>query len=83
PNPARGPVRLGYELAAAGSVRLAVYSVAGQLVATLADGNAAAGRHEAAWNGTDRAGRTMPSGVYFARLATAGGTLTQRLIVLR
>jgi hypothetical protein len=83
PNPSRGSVRLGYELGAPGRVRLAVYSVTGQLVATLADGNAAAGRHEVAWNGADRAGRTMASGVFFARLETASGTLTQRLTLLR
>ena len=83
PNPSRGAVRLGYELGAPGRVRLAVYSVTGQLVATLADGDAAAGRHEASWNGSDRVGRPMAAGVYFARLQTAGGTLTQRLTLLR
>jgi M6 family metalloprotease-like protein len=83
PNPSSGTVRLGFELGAPGRVRLAVYSVTGQLVATLAEGNVAAGRHEACWNGADRSGRTTAAGVYFARLETAGGTLTQRLTMLR
>jgi M6 family metalloprotease-like protein len=83
PNPSRGTARLSFELDRPGRARLAVYSVTGQLVAGLCDGQMAAGRHEVSWNTADRAGRQVASGVYLVRLEAGGRSLTQRMTVLR
>ena len=78
PNPTSGATALRYDVAAAGPVRLAVTDVLGREVAVLADGNAAAGRHEA----TLDAGRLAP-GVYAVRLETGTFVGTQRVVVVR
>ncbi|HDR06219.1 MAG TPA: T9SS type A sorting domain-containing protein [Candidatus Coatesbacteria bacterium] len=78
PSPAREVVNFAYSLPADGRVVLAVYDLSGRRVATLVDGEQAAGRHEASWNCAD-----TPSGVYLYRLETAAGSLTRRLVVSR
>lgn len=54
-----------------GHVSVRVYDVSGALVATLVDGEMAAGTHEVAWNGRDAGGRSVAAGLYLAQV-TAG-----------
>jgi predicted outer membrane repeat protein len=65
--------RLVYSLPAgsAGSrVSLTIYDIAGRLIRTLEDGPSVPGMHGADWNARDAQERLVPSGLYFARLAT-------------
>jgi hypothetical protein len=78
-NPCAGPVRLRAALAAAGPLTLVVLDAAGRRVATLADGTAAAGTREWAW---DAAASHARPGVYFARLTTVRGASTLRFVRL-
>lgn len=82
PNPARGATRFEFALPAAGRVRLEVLDVAGRRVRTLADRDMTAGRWAHGWDLRDEAGRAVAPGVYLARLATPGGTRTQRVVLL-
>ena len=83
PNPSAGPTALTFTLAERGSVELAIYSVAGRLVRTLARGERAAGSHSFEWAGDDDARRPVAPGVYYARLTIHGGPqLTRRLVRL-
>ncbi|MBA4377716.1 MAG: hypothetical protein C0395_03540 [Gemmatimonas sp.] len=73
PNPFNPSTTLSYEVpAGGGDVRLDLLDARGRIVRTLVAERRAEGRHEAAWNGRDDAGRRLPSGVYFARLRAAG-----------
>lgn len=68
PNPARGHARIG--LAAGGHAatgRVEVYSVRGERVRSLALGDGG----PATWDLRDDAGRPVPTGLYFVRLASA------------
>ncbi|MEL7168599.1 MAG: T9SS type A sorting domain-containing protein [Bacteroidota bacterium] len=78
PNPLATRATLAYDVPEAGPVHLVLYDVLGRVVATLADGAHAAGRHEAM---LDAAG--LPSGAYVARLDAGGVALTRRLTVVR
>ena len=80
PNPARGTTRFSFDLPRAMSARLEVLDVQGRLVATLAEGELGAGRHERAWDGTTARGRA--AGLYFVRLQTPEGRLVRRVVVL-
>jgi len=42
-----------------------------------------AGKGEEAWNGTDRFGNAVASGVYFYRIRASGETRASRLVVLK
>jgi hypothetical protein len=83
PNPFNPRVTLRFELAAAGAARLAIYDIGGREMAVLANGTLAGGPHEFVWDGRDAAGRELASGLYVARLVSAGGEDTQRLVLAR
>ncbi len=82
PNPARGPVRLGFSLPRDTRAKLAVFDIQGRVVATLADGFMRAGRHEAIWNGATLDGPAR-SGIYFVRLQAGGLTLKRAVVLTR
>jgi flagellar hook assembly protein FlgD len=52
-------------------------------VATLVEGDLAAGWHRAVWDGRDDAGRAEPSGVYLARLEAGGQTRGRKMLLLK
>lgn len=80
PNPlVRGEARFRFTLAARGPARLAVHDISGRRVATLVDGETAAGTHEARWNGRDASGAAAASGVYIVSLSAGGRVVTRRL----
>ena len=79
PNPARGgAIRLRYGLPAAEGVRLDVYDVLGRRIAVLAEGEAAAGWHEAVLETA-----SLASGIYVVRLHAGVRVLTRRVTVVR
>ena len=83
PNPFRERVTLRYTLPSAQEVRVAVYDVLGRRVQTLVDGLKEAGPHRATWDGVDRSGGTLASGVYFVRWTTEGTQHTERVLLVR
>ena len=81
PNPFNPSVQLAMDVPVAGSARLDIFDVRGRLVVQLFDGFLPEGRREIEWNGRDAVGRTVSSGVYFARLETAAGRAVQKLVL--
>lgn len=73
PNPFRTGTSLRFELSTPGDVRLSVHDVQGRAI--WSDGLAAlgAGSHAVSWDGRDRRGWLVQSGVYFVRFQTPGG----------
>jgi hypothetical protein len=82
PNPAAGPVQIGFALPVEAPIRLTVVDVQGRTVATLAEGRWPAGRHAVRWLGGDGAAR-RGAGVYFVRYDAGGRTFTHRLVLAR
>ncbi|MEQ1834027.1 MAG: putative Ig domain-containing protein, partial [Candidatus Eisenbacteria bacterium] len=83
PNPARGATQLAFALAKPGAAELAIYSVDGRRVRTLAHGARDAGAYHLTWKGEDEGGRTQAPGVYWARLQADGQTFTRRIVFLK
>ncbi len=83
PNPMQGRSALAFALAHAGEVDLAIYSVDGRRVRTLARGRFESGVHRLEWNGDDDAHRAVAPGVYFARFVADGERFTRTLVRLR
>ena len=83
PNPASGPMQFALTLPAAGRATLAIHDLAGRRIATLLDGEQAAGSSRITWDGRDASGHRAPAGVYLARLATAGHEQHVRVLRLK
>jgi hypothetical protein len=83
PNPFNAATTIPYDVAAAGQTSVKVYNVLGQLITVLESGFHAPDRYNTTWNGTDRNGRSVASGVYFYRLETPQGMTTRRMVVVR
>jgi len=79
-HPAPGAVALRFRLPAAGRTTLAIHDPSGRRVRTLVAGELAAGEHARSWDGRDDAGRRVPAGLYFARLASPGFAATLRIV---
>jgi hypothetical protein len=80
PNPASGPATLSFALAQAGPVELAIFSVDGRLVRTLARGPFEPGSHRFTWRGDDDDQRLVAPGVYFVRLLAQGRHHTKTIV---
>jgi hypothetical protein len=82
-NPFHGRADLRYSLPRSGPVRIAVFSVTGQRVCTLVDGEQAAGVHNVSFDLEASAGHRIGPGVYLVRLESAGERRKVRVIGLR
>ena len=82
PNPFNPSTIIPYRLPVSTRVRLEVFNVLGQRLATLVDAEQPAGFHTATWNGTDAAGRGVAAGLYLYRLVGDGMRLTQSMVLL-
>jgi hypothetical protein len=83
PDPFNPQTTIAFDLAREGAVKLVVYGMDGRLVEVLVDQNLPAGTHRYTWQGRDQRGRSLPSGLYFARFATDGQTQTERMMLVR
>ncbi|MDE2742756.1 MAG: fibronectin type III domain-containing protein [Gemmatimonadota bacterium] len=83
PNPFNSQTILSYFLPKFSFVRLELINLLGQHVATLYQGDQAAGYHQFHWDGKDSQGRGMASGTYLYRLVTDQGVLMRKLTLLR
>jgi hypothetical protein len=83
PNPFNPSTTLSFSLKTAGRARLSVHDLRGRLLRVLAQGELSAGRHESVWDGLDRSGRALPSGVYFARLESEADVQVSKLLLLK
>ena len=83
PNPFNSDTAIGFTLSKGTEVELAVYNLAGQKVATLAQGLRQAGIYSLRWDGQGDDGREQASGVYLYRLITGDRGVAQKLLLLR
>jgi hypothetical protein len=78
PNPFNPSTAVSFSLEKPDHVRLNVYNVAGQRVATLVNELKGAGEHHLTFKADN-----LPSGVYFMRLITSSRTLTTKAVLLK
>ncbi|GEM_PF-2183972 len=63
-------------------VNLSLYDVRGRLVVTLIDKPLPPGNHQVVWDGKDRSGETVPSGVYLSNLRIDGKQFIRKINLL-
>lgn len=82
-NPVSRQTRIRFTLFDAAPVRLDVYDVRGRLVRSLVAGTRAAGTYTEAWDGADRGGAPVPSGMYLCRLQVGPDVVTRKVSIVR
>jgi mannosyl-glycoprotein endo-beta-N-acetylglucosaminidase len=83
PNPLVAATEIRYALPRAARVSLAVYDVAGRMVAELVDREQEAGAYRVVWRGRNRDGKEVAPGVYFYRMTAGGFAAVRKLVVIR
>jgi hypothetical protein len=78
PNPFNPSTIIRYDVPVASHVEITVYDVLGRKVATLVDGDIAAGSHELRFSAEG-----IPSGVYFCWLSTKEFSSTIKMLVMK
>ncbi len=78
PNPFNPTTEISFSLPNAGEIRLEVFNMLGQKVATLISGNLDAGNHTVTWDASNQS-----SGVYLYRLEAGTYTDTKKMLLLK
>ncbi|NQV74035.1 T9SS type A sorting domain-containing protein [bacterium] len=78
PNPFNPTTSIQFNLPATQNVNLSVFDVLGRRVATLVNGQMAAGRHNVTFEASN-----LPSGMYLYRLSTPNGSISQKMILMK
>ncbi|MBN1352815.1 T9SS type A sorting domain-containing protein [candidate division KSB1 bacterium] len=83
PNPFNSETLIRFNLGETSDVELAVYNLAGQNVAVLTHACLPAGSHVSTWNGRDRFGKPVASGMYYCVLTAGERIQSIKLLLLK
>ena len=78
PNPFNPITTIEFSLNNASAVKLTVYDILGQEVATLVNGFKPVGSHKVQWSANK-----MPSGIYYYRLEADGLSKTHKMVLMK
>ena len=65
------------------NVTLNIYDIKGRKITTLTNRKYSKGQHTIIWNGKDRFGKNVSSGVYFYRLKCDNNSITKKMLLLK
>ena len=83
PNPFNPTTTITFAIPNDGNVRVEVYDILGQRVATLVDNSLSAGNHSVVWNATNERGNEVAAGVYFYTIKAGSHAATKRMILMK
>ena len=83
PNPFNDRTSITYGLPFDSQVRIDVFNILGQHIQTLVNRERVAGTYPVEWDGTNRSGETVATGVYFYRLRAGSHVETRKMLLLK
>lgn len=85
PNPFNPTTTISFNLNTETSenTEIVIYNLKGQKVKQMVNEVLPAGSHSVVWNGTDDAGKTVSSGVYFYKMKAGSYTSTRKMILIK
>jgi len=83
PNPFNPATTISFSLAQPADVKLVIFDALGREVITLLDGPQQTGGHKVLWNGLDKRGNTVSSGVYFYQLTSENYNKTMKMVLMK
>ena len=82
PNPFNSMVVIPFSISHPGEVEVAIYNLKGQVMWEY-DGWFAPGWHKLVWDGRDRLGKEVGSGVYLVRMFTEGKEFVEKAVMVK
>jgi hypothetical protein len=82
PNPFNPTTSISIKLPKQSNIRLEIYSILGQKVKTVAEGDYQRGIYTFVWDGTDERNNRVATGVYLYRLMANGGMVQTKKMIL-
>ncbi len=83
PNPFNPVTRLDYLLPRRSDVSIRIYNMLGQEIITLLEQEQSYGEYSILWNGLDRSGKQVASGVYFTELKAGSIRRVTKMLLLK
>lgn len=83
PNPSTGLVEIGFQVSGPASLDLTIHDAAGRRVRGWSEMALPFGSQRVMWDGRDDAGRLLPAGRYFARIASGSRVSTAPIALVR
>jgi hypothetical protein len=83
PNPFNSQTRISFSLQENGPVQIIIYTITGQEIRILIDDDLQAGTHTIVWDGKDRKGITVGSGLYYYRLVAKDQTRSRKMLLIK
>ncbi len=83
PNPFNPSTSIQLYIPAGAELELGIYDLAGRRVRLLHNGAISAGWHTLVWDGQDDDGRGQASGLYFARVRSAGKSTIKKMTLVK
>jgi len=78
PNPFSSSTNISYVLSGPAHVKLSVFNMLGQIVATLVDQEMSVGTHNERWDA-----QNVPSGIYFLKITVGENSITKKAMLVR
>jgi bacillolysin/thermolysin len=83
PNPFNSSTRIDYSLSFPTEVRISVFNILGQKVKMLVDEFQTRGYKTVLWDGTDKSGAQVSSGIYFCKLQAGKFSESKKIVLLK
>jgi hypothetical protein len=83
PNPFNPTTTITFSNKENKSVKLEIYNIRGQKIVTLVNAEMQAGMHNVVWQGTDRTGVRVASGMYFSKLTVGKEDFIRKMLLLK
>lgn len=83
PNPFNPATIISFDIPQSGQVHIDIYDILGRRIRALLDDRLPAGEHTLEWDGTDRDGIAVASGIYFYRVRYNDNIITKKMVMMK
>lgn len=83
PNPFNPSTVISYQVSTVCQVQLKIFDSLGREIAALVNEEKTPGKYQVSWDGEDKNGNKVPSGIYFYRMTAGNYSLTKKMLLLK
>lgn len=83
PNPFNASTKIDYSVPRLSHVKISIYNSLGQHIETLVNGEKSTGNYTVTWDGKNKLGKTVSSGVYFYKLTAGEFVRSKKMLLLK